>query len=49
MSNTGAYTIAQDEASSVAFDMPREAIKLDAADQVLGLDNLASEIERYGK
>lgn len=34
----GAKTIAQDEASSVVFGMPREAIELGAADYVLSLD-----------
>jgi two-component system chemotaxis response regulator CheB len=37
----GATTFAQDEASSVVFGMPREAILLDAADQVLPLDGFA--------
>ena len=37
----GAFTVAQDEASSVIFGMPREAIRLGAASQVLGLDRIA--------
>jgi two-component system chemotaxis response regulator CheB len=36
----GGYTIAQDEASSTIFGMPREAIKLDAATQVLSLHDI---------
>jgi two-component system chemotaxis response regulator CheB len=39
--NTGAYTIAQDEASCVVFGMPREAIELGAAVDVLPLDKIA--------
>ena len=37
MRDAGAKTIAQDEASCVVFGMPKEAIKLGAADQVLPL------------
>lgn len=37
----GALTIAQDEASSVVFGMPKEAIQMGAADRVLGLDQIA--------
>ena len=33
MKNAGAYTIAQDEATSVVFGMPNEAIKLGAVQQ----------------
>jgi len=36
--------VAQDEASCVVFGMPREAIKLGAADVVLPLDRIANEI-----
>ena len=36
----GGHTIAQDEASSTIFGMPREAIKLDAATQVLSLHDI---------
>jgi two-component system chemotaxis response regulator CheB len=36
--NAGALTLAQDEASSVIFGMPREAIEMGAADRVLPLD-----------
>ncbi|HZF51324.1 MAG TPA: chemotaxis-specific protein-glutamate methyltransferase CheB [Polyangiaceae bacterium] len=37
MKRAGAFTLAQDEASSVVFGMPREAIRLGAADRVLPL------------
>jgi two-component system chemotaxis response regulator CheB len=37
MKRAGAVTLAQDEASSVVFGMPREAIRLGAADRVLPL------------
>ena len=48
MKSVGALTVAQDEASSVVFGMPKEAIALGAADKVLPLDRLASEIVRAG-
>lgn len=44
MKTGGAWTIAQDEASCVVFGMPREAIKLEAAAQVLPLAKIAAGI-----
>jgi two-component system chemotaxis response regulator CheB len=44
MRNAGAHTIAQDEASCVVFGMPKEAIKLDAAERVMPLDDLSDAI-----
>jgi two-component system, chemotaxis family, protein-glutamate methylesterase/glutaminase len=44
MKKSGAYTIAQDEKSSIVFGMPREAIEIGAADIVLPLDRIATEI-----
>jgi two-component system chemotaxis response regulator CheB len=44
MHDAGAYTIAQDEASCVVFGMPKEAIKKEAADQVVPLDRIANFI-----
>jgi two-component system chemotaxis response regulator CheB len=41
MKQAGARTIAQDEASCVVFGMPREAILLGAAEQVMALQNVA--------
>ena len=43
---SGAFTIAQDEASCVVFGMPAEAIRLSAVDQVLPLDRIAPEVVR---
>jgi two-component system, chemotaxis family, protein-glutamate methylesterase/glutaminase len=40
MRKAGARTIAQDEATSVVFGMPKEAIKLGAAEQVLALPRI---------
>jgi two-component system chemotaxis response regulator CheB len=41
---TGARTIAQDQASSVVFGMPRAAIALGAAGEILPLDRIAAAI-----
>ena len=49
MKNAGARTIAQDEATSVVFGMPREAIELGAADKILPLEMLASQIIHEGR
>ena len=49
MKQVGALTVAQDEATSVVFGMPKEAIALCAADKVLPLDRLAAEIVRAGR
>ncbi|MCP3950745.1 MAG: chemotaxis response regulator protein-glutamate methylesterase [Desulfobacterales bacterium] len=46
MRQSGAKTIAQDEATSIVFGMPKEAIKLGAADQVLPLYDVAGAIIR---
>jgi len=42
MKNAGAYTIAQDEQSSVVFGMPKEAIKLGAVDKVVSLEAIST-------
>jgi two-component system chemotaxis response regulator CheB len=49
MHQAGARTIAQDEASCVVFGMPREAIKLGAADDIVSLDQIGSEILRFDR
>ena len=49
MNDAGAATIAQDEASCVVFGMPREAIKLGAADRVLPLNQIASALIEAGR
>jgi two-component system chemotaxis response regulator CheB len=42
----GGYVIAQDEASSVIFGMPAEAIKTGAVDEVVDLNEISAAIER---
>jgi two-component system chemotaxis response regulator CheB len=44
MKHTGAATIAQDESSCIVFGMPREAIRLGAAERVLPLLRVPSAI-----
>jgi two-component system chemotaxis response regulator CheB len=44
MKQAGARTIAQDEASCVVFGMPKEAIRLGAADHVAPLSNIPGAI-----
>ncbi len=47
MKDAGAHTIAQDEKTSIVFGMPKEAIKLEAAKQVLPLKQIASSLLKY--
>jgi two-component system chemotaxis response regulator CheB len=42
----GGLVVAQDEATSVIFGMPAEAIKAGAVDQVLGIDDIYAAIEK---
>ncbi len=44
MKQAGARTIAQDEATSVVFGMPKEAINRGAADKVVPLGSIAREL-----
>jgi two-component system, chemotaxis family, protein-glutamate methylesterase/glutaminase len=45
--NAGARTIAQNEETCVVFGMPKEAIKLDAVDDILPLDMMARAILQF--
>lgn len=49
LKRTGAHTIAQDEATSTVFGMPKEAIRAGAVDSVLPLDSIAGEILKFAK
>jgi two-component system chemotaxis response regulator CheB len=40
MRQAGAYNLAQDEASSLVWDMPGEAVRLGAAHDVFALDQI---------
>jgi two-component system chemotaxis response regulator CheB len=44
MRNSQSRTIAQDEQSSVVFGMPKEAIKLGAAEHTLALTSITAKI-----
>ena len=44
MKEAGAYTIAQNEETCVVYGMPREAVKLDAATDILPLDKIADAL-----
>ncbi|MBB4236744.1 protein-glutamate methylesterase/protein-glutamine glutaminase [Rhizobium esperanzae] len=44
MHQAGAYTVAQDEASSIVFGMPKEAIAKGGVDRILPLDQMAREV-----
>lgn len=46
MKNANAFTIAQDEATSVVFGMPKEAIARGAATKVVRLNAIATEVLR---
>jgi len=46
LKESGAFTIAQDEATSVVFGMPNEAIKRGCVDRVLPLPRIAAEVLR---
>jgi two-component system, chemotaxis family, protein-glutamate methylesterase/glutaminase len=47
MKEAGAHTIAQDEKSSIVFGMPKEAIRLNAAHQVLALQDMPRAMAEY--
>jgi len=46
MRDLGAYTVAQDESTSIVYGMPKEAVNLGAADDVLPLQEIAGAILR---
>ena len=47
MHAAGALTVAQDEASSVIFGMPDQAIRLGAAREILALERIAARIKQW--
>jgi two-component system chemotaxis response regulator CheB len=49
MKQAGAMTIAQDEATSVVFGMPNEAIKRGAVDAVLPLQGIAGSVLAHAR
>jgi two-component system chemotaxis response regulator CheB len=49
MRQAGAYTVAQDEDSSVVFGMPKEAIERGAAMKVLPLGRIAADLQAWAR
>lgn len=49
MHDAGARTVAQDEASSVVYGMPKEAVKLGAVDRNLPLNDIGPAMADYGR
>ena len=49
MRMAGAGTVAQDEASCVVFGMPKEAIAIGAAENVMALDHIAGALLRLAR
>ena len=49
MRRNGAHTIAQDEASSIVFGMPKEAIECGAAEKVVPLSNVAQTLISFAQ
>ncbi len=47
MANAGSITYAQNEESCVVFGMPKEAITMSAAKEIIALDAVAASIGRY--
>ena len=47
LKRVGWHTVVQDEETSVVFGMPRAAIEMGAASEVLPLDSISSAIVRY--
>lgn len=47
MKQSGAHTIAQDEASCVVFGMPKEAILKGAVNTILPLSKIAGEVQYF--
>lgn len=47
MRKRGAYTVAQDEATSIVFGMPKEAIRLGAADDIAPLEQMPERIVSF--
>lgn len=49
MKKAGSFNIAQDEATSVVFGMPKEAIARGVVDEVLPIERMAEAVARYLK
>lgn len=49
LKEAGAHTIAQDEATCVVFGMPREAIRLNAAEAIIPLEKISAALIQFAR
>lgn len=49
LKEAGAHTIAQDEATCVVFGMPREAIRLNAAEAIVPLEKISAALIQFAR
>ncbi|MFO0582413.1 MAG: chemotaxis response regulator protein-glutamate methylesterase [Anaeromyxobacter sp.] len=49
MRNAGAFNVAQDEATSVVYGMPKEAVAAGGVDEILPLERIAPAIVRWAR
>jgi two-component system chemotaxis response regulator CheB len=47
LKQSGAYTLAQDEATCVVYGMPREALALGGVDELVALPDISSKVLSY--
>jgi two-component system chemotaxis response regulator CheB len=47
MKAKGAFTIAQDEATSIVYGMPKEAVRLNAVDKIMPLEHIPNELVNH--
>ena len=45
----GAITVAQDSDSSIVYGMPKEAVKIGAADYSLSINEIVNTINKFSK
>jgi two-component system, chemotaxis family, protein-glutamate methylesterase/glutaminase len=49
MKNAGAFTVAESEKTSIVYGMPRCAMEIGAASQILDIGDIAKAVEEFGR